>query len=66
MPSLDDWERQWRENPPKVAKPAVVQVDFKGQGAGRVVEQAGEAMGFRGRRWSWAFETGIDSETETG
>ncbi len=29
VPSLDDWEKQWKENPQKIAKPAVVQVDFK-------------------------------------
>ena len=31
VPSLDDWEKQWKENPQKIAKPAVVQVDFKAQ-----------------------------------
>jgi hypothetical protein len=31
VPSLDDWEKQWRENPQQIAKPAVVQVDFKAQ-----------------------------------
>lgn len=33
MPSLDDWEKQWQENPQKIAKPAVVQVDFRAQDA---------------------------------
>ncbi len=28
VPSLDDWEKQWKENPQKINKPAVVQVDF--------------------------------------
>ena len=28
MPSLDDWEKQWKKNPPGIVKPAVVQVDF--------------------------------------
>ena len=28
VPSLDDWEKQWKQNPQKIAKPAVVQVDF--------------------------------------
>ena len=28
VPSLDDWEKQWKENPQGIAKPAVVQVDF--------------------------------------
>ena len=31
VPSLDDWEKQWKENPQKIAKPAVVQVDFQGE-----------------------------------
>ncbi len=30
VPSLDDWEKQWKKNPQELAKPAVVQVDFKG------------------------------------
>jgi hypothetical protein len=29
VPSLDDWEKQWKENPQKILKPAVVPVDFK-------------------------------------
>ena len=29
VPSLDDWEKQWKENPHKLIKPAVVQVDFQ-------------------------------------
>jgi hypothetical protein len=33
VPSLDDWEKQWKENPQKIAKPAVVQVDFKAPAA---------------------------------
>jgi integrase len=33
VPSLDDWERQWEENPQKVAKAAVVRVDFQAHGA---------------------------------
>ncbi len=44
VPSLDDWERQWRENPQKIAKPAVVQVDFKAQQAGEVAEEAVGAL----------------------
>ena len=31
VPSLDDWEKQWRTNPQQMAKPAVVQVDFQAQ-----------------------------------
>ena len=30
---MDDWEKQWKENPQKIAKPAVVQVDFKAPAA---------------------------------
>ena len=33
VPSLEDWENQWKENPQKVIKPAVVQVDFKAPAA---------------------------------
>lgn len=31
MPSLDDWEKHWKQNPQKIATPTVVQVDFQGQ-----------------------------------
>ena len=31
VPSLDDWEKQWKENPQGIAKPAVVQVDFRSE-----------------------------------
>jgi hypothetical protein len=35
VPSLDDWEKQWKQNPQRISKPAVVQVDFQAQqGAG--------------------------------
>jgi hypothetical protein len=34
VPSLDDWETQWKKNPQGIAKPAVVQVDFMGSQAG--------------------------------
>jgi hypothetical protein len=37
--SLDDWEKQWRRNPQKIAKPAVVQVDFKTQPDGAVADE---------------------------
>ena len=37
VPSLDDWEKQWKENPQKIIKPAVVPVDFH--------SVAGEASG---------------------
>ena len=33
VPSLDDWEKQWQQNPQKFIKPAVVQVDFRAQNA---------------------------------
>ncbi len=42
VPSLDDWEKQWRENPQKITKPAVVQVDFKAQ---QNIPVAGEPEG---------------------
>jgi hypothetical protein len=29
VPSLDDWEKQWKKNPQGIVKPAVVQVDFR-------------------------------------
>jgi hypothetical protein len=29
VPSLDDWEKQWKRNPQGIIKPAVVQVDFQ-------------------------------------
>jgi hypothetical protein len=29
VPSLDDWEKQWKKNPQGTIKPAVVQVDFQ-------------------------------------
>jgi hypothetical protein len=28
VPSLDDWEKQWKKKPQGIVKPAVVQVDF--------------------------------------
>ena len=28
VPSLDDWEKQWKKTPHGIVKPAVVQVDF--------------------------------------
>jgi hypothetical protein len=29
VPSLGDWEKQWKKNPQGIVKPAVVQVDFR-------------------------------------
>ena len=29
VPSLDDWEKQWKKNPQGIVKPAVMQVDFR-------------------------------------
>jgi hypothetical protein len=29
VPSLDDWEKQWQENPQGIEKPKVVPVNFK-------------------------------------
>lgn len=50
VPSLDDWEKQWRENPQKISKPAVVQVDFNaaqpsisGEAANTVVSALAQA-----------------------
>jgi integrase len=34
VPSLDDWEKQWKENPQRILKPAVVPVDFTGPAGG--------------------------------
>ena len=31
VPSLDDWEKQWKKNPQGIVKPAVVQVDFRSE-----------------------------------
>ena len=31
LPSLDDREKQWKQNPQRITKPAVVQVDIKAQ-----------------------------------
>ena len=42
VPSLDDWEKQWKENPQKIIKPAVVQVDCVSP-AGAVAEANGLA-----------------------
>ena len=33
MPSLDDWEKQWKKNPQGMEKPKVVAVDFQAQPA---------------------------------
>jgi hypothetical protein len=30
VPSLDDWEKQWKKNPQGMEKPKVVAVDFQG------------------------------------
>lgn len=29
VPSLDDWEKQWKENPQQIAQPKVLPVDFR-------------------------------------
>jgi hypothetical protein len=36
VPSLDDWEKQWKKTPQGIVKPAVVQVDFHAAQAGAV------------------------------
>ena len=40
MPSLDDWEKQWKMNPQGIVKPAVVQVDFRVPAEGRQQNEA--------------------------
>jgi hypothetical protein len=40
VPSLDDWEKQWKKNPQGIVKPAVVQVDFQAQQAALDVSEA--------------------------
>ena len=45
MPSLDDWEKNWKTLKPEMPKaeikmPTVVQVDFQGQQNSTVVEGA--------------------------
>jgi hypothetical protein len=42
VPSLDDGDKQWKENPQKIAKLAVVQLDLKGQHASAAAEGADE------------------------
>ena len=34
VPSLDDWEKQWKENPQELQKPKLVPVEFGGQATG--------------------------------
>jgi hypothetical protein len=29
VPSLDDWEKEWKKNPQGIAQPKVLPVDFK-------------------------------------
>ena len=41
MPSLDDWEKQWKKNPPGIVKPAVVPVDFQAAQASGAADNAG-------------------------
>jgi hypothetical protein len=40
VPSLDDWEKQWKMNPQGIVKPAVVQVDFRVPAEGRQQNEA--------------------------
>ncbi len=49
MPSLDDWEKQWKKNPHVIAKPAVVQVDFKALVAAELGALDAEDKGVVGR-----------------
>jgi hypothetical protein len=41
VPSLDDWEKQWKKNPQGIVKPAVVQVDFQAAQASDTADNAG-------------------------
>jgi hypothetical protein len=34
VPSLDEWEKQWQENPQRMEKPKVLAVDFHGVSGG--------------------------------
>lgn len=34
MPSLDDWEKEWKKNPQGMPQPKVVPVDFQSKQAG--------------------------------
>jgi hypothetical protein len=34
VPSLDDWEKQWKKDPQGIVKPAVVHVDFRSDETG--------------------------------
>ncbi len=45
IPSLDDWEKTWQQNPQQIIKPAVVQVNFQGPADGpkEGLEHKGEA-----------------------
>jgi hypothetical protein len=40
VPSLDDWEKQWKKNPQGIVKPAVVQVDFLASQASDATDDA--------------------------
>jgi len=54
VPSFDDWEKQWKENPQKTGKPAVVQMDSRGQQASAADKGPGAAVAAaaeRGEEW---------------
>jgi integrase len=36
VPSLDDWERQWKQNPQEMQKPKVVAVEFQTNRTGNI------------------------------
>jgi len=40
VPSLDEWEKQWKKDPQSVPQPKVVTVDFKSQNASPKTTQA--------------------------
>jgi hypothetical protein len=48
VPSLDDWEKQWKKNPQEMEKPKVVALDFQGQQHADEAERA--ALWTLGRR----------------
>jgi site-specific recombinase XerD len=44
VPSLDDWEKQWKENPHGAAKPKLVPVDFHGRPTAMLVRASDAAF----------------------
>jgi uncharacterized protein (DUF1697 family) len=44
VPSLDDWEKQWKKNPQGMEKPKVVAVDFQAQPCSASAEAPAAAL----------------------